>query len=93
MLRHRAIPRHRRITGRGKVADWFRKLGSTIKSKQLISKGLAAVAPYLGQYQGLAGAAGQLAGKMGYGRRRRTVGHGLRLAGGMRRRHVRRAYY
>lgn len=92
MYRQRRVARRR---GRGKVGDFFKKLWGTIKEKKLISKGLSAVAPYLGAYSPIATGASQVAGALGAGRRRRMYrGGALRLAGmGARKQHRLRKYF
>ena len=71
----------KRMRGRG-VMDILRRGNDFLKSTQLISKGAAALAPSLGgKWGGYVSQAGNLAGSLGYGRRRRVYGRGLRLAG------------
>lgn len=89
------LGRRRRHRGRG-VMDFLNKAHNFVKSNQLISKGAAALAPLVASRLGPNAAAalgkvGDVAGALGYGRRRRLhrlglgrrhrMGMGLRLAG------------
>ena len=72
----------RRMRGRGKVMDFLRKAAGFLKRNKIVSRvanGLASVLPP--QYAGIAKSVGAAAGSIGYGRRRRRFGRGLRLAG------------
>ena len=72
----------RRMRGRGKIMDFLRKAGNFLKKNKIVSRvanGLASVLPP--QYAGIAKSVGTAAGSIGYGRRRRRYGRGLRLAG------------
>jgi hypothetical protein len=68
--------------------DLLGKANSFLKSNQLVSKGLGALANsglVPAKYAGYVNTAGNVANSLGYGRRR-TRGRGLRLAGmGLRR--------
>ena len=71
----------RRMRGRG-VMELLRRGSDFLKNTQLLSKGAAALAPSIGgKFGGYLSQAGNLAGSLGYGRRRRRMGRGLRLAG------------
>lgn len=89
--------RRHRMRGRG-VMDFLNKAHNFVKSNQLISKGAAALAPLVASRLGPNAAAalgkvGDVAGALGYGRRRRMhrygmgrrmhhMGRGINLAGG-----------
>lgn len=86
LRRHRGYGR-RRMRGRG-IMDLLGKANSFLKNTQLLSKGAAALAPHAGRFGNYVTQAGNIAGSLGYGRRRRAgygrrrhMGHGLRLAG------------
>ena len=70
--------RKRRMRGRG-MWDWVSKASDWLKNNKLIStvgNALGGIGiPYASQI-------GSVAGSLGYGRRRRHHGRGLRLAGG-----------
>ena len=53
--------------GGSKTSEWFVKAGKYIKDKKLVSKGLKAIAPFLGTYGGLASGASVVADMSGYG--------------------------
>ena len=72
----------RRMIGRGKVMDFLKKAAGFLKRNKIVSRvanGLASVLPP--QYASIASNVGKAAGAIGYGRRRRRYGRGLRLAG------------
>ena len=80
VLNRRKLYRRRRMRGRG-IMDFLGKANNFLKDTKLLSKGAAVIAPRLGgKFGGYLGQAGNLAGSLGYGRRRR-IGRGLRLAG------------
>jgi hypothetical protein len=65
---------HRRtMKGKGPVGDWFKKAVRTVhdfvKDKQLISKGLSAVAPLAGPYSSHLNTASSVAKTLGYGKK------------------------
>jgi len=88
--------RSRRLRGRGKLGDAFRKVTGFLKKHKVISRVANAVAPSLGAYGPVASGIGALAASKGYGRRRRRrpgmkiklMGKGFRLAGAARRRRM-----
>ncbi len=73
------------MRGRGKALEWFKKAGewikSNIKDTKLVSRVSGALAragvPYAGQVH-------QVSSDIGWGRRGRRSGRGLRLAGSSR---------
>lgn len=77
---YRRQPVRRRMRGRG-VKEFFGKIGAFLKKHRIISRGGAALGSMLpGAWGTAARSVGSVAGKLGYGRRRR-MGRGLRLAG------------
>lgn len=86
--------KRRRHRGRG-IMDFLNKAHSFVKNNQLVSKGASLLAPTIANKFGsnagnIAAKIGNVAGALGYGRRRRMhrlgmgkrrVGYGLHLAG------------
>ena len=77
-MARRVSHRRRKQVGKG-LGSWLRKAHDWIKKHKLVSRigsvlGSAGV-PY-------AGSVGSVAGKLGYGRRRRRMGSGVRLIRG-----------
>lgn len=72
--------RYRRY-GRGKVGDWFRKVGSSIKNFLQKTGAISKVAGFLGGPIGVP--VSIAAGLAGYGRRRRRCGGRGMCGGGM----------
>ena len=80
----------RKMKGRGKFKQFLGKANDFLKKSQILSK-LGNMYSKVGQvlplpYAGTVGTAANVAGKMGYGRRRMRRGTGLRVAGGSVRR-------
>ena len=79
LTRRSRMGRGRRRMRGGAVMDWIRKAHSFIKKNKLVSRVAGALAsggvPY-------AKTVGSIAGRLGYGRRKRRSGGSLRLAGG-----------
>ena len=83
------MPRKMKLKGKGKFKEFLGKANNFLKKSQILSK-LGNMYSKVGQvlplpYAGTVGTAANVAGKMGYGRKRR-VGKGLRVAGGSVRR-------
>ena len=79
-----------KLKGKGKFTDFLNKANGFLKKSQILSK-LGGMYSKIGQvlplpYAGTVGTAAGFANKMGYGRRRKRVGKGLRVAGGSVRR-------
>ena len=71
----------RRMRGRG-IKEFFGKVNQFLKKHRVISRVGSALGGMLpGKYGAIAGTVGSAAGKLGYGRRRRRYGGGLRLSG------------
>lgn len=87
-LRRSGMGRRRRAyRGRG-IMDFLKKANTFVKDNQLISRGANLLAPVVASRfgpgaAGILGKVGNVAGSLGYGRRRRLYrrGRGLRLAG------------
>ena len=83
------MPR-KKLKGKGKFKEFLGKANNFLKKSQILSK-LGNMYSKVGQvlplpYAGTVGTAANVAGKMGYGRRRMRRGTGLRVAGGSVRR-------
>ena len=80
-------PTARKLRGSGKLMDWLKKaaprLNNFLKSSKIISRlgdvGVNFAPP---QYRGVADSALSGIKSLGYGRRRRTRGRGLKTSGG-----------
>ena len=69
--------RTRRVKG-GSLSSWIKKAGEWLKKHQVVSR----VGNLLGTMGvPMAGTIGKMAGSVGYGRRRRRVGYGLKTSG------------
>ena len=79
MVRHRRVVR--RMHGRG-IASFLGKVNAFLRKHKVISRVGSALGGVLpGKFGGIAKTIGSAAGSLGYGRRRRRCGRGLRLSG------------
>ena len=79
MVRHRRVVR--RMRGRG-IGSFLSKVNAFLRKHKVISRVGSALGTVLpGKFGGIARTVGSAADSLGYGRRRRRCGRGLRLAG------------